>query len=71
MECDYEPDHDEFFLRSGTLVIIKGGKSAADAAIRQKAAMIGKTVEVPQSDDSGSEIIQVRAYDLIAHYGSR
>ncbi len=71
LDCDYDPDQDSFFLRFGTLVIIKGGKAATDAAIRQKAAMIGKPADAPPADDSESEVIRVHAYNLVAHYVRR
>jgi hypothetical protein len=66
LDCDYDPEQDAFFLRHGMLVIIEGGKAAVDAAIRQKAAMIGKSVD-RSSPDSVSDVIHIRAYGLVSY----
>lgn len=68
LRCDYDWERDGFFLRNGILVILKGGKSAIDASIRQKAAMLGKSMKPSASNDAVSDVIRVYAYDLAAHY---
>lgn len=71
LECDYDPDSDQFFLRHGLLVIIKGGQSAIRADISQKAALIGKQIDSPASGETDWENIRVDAYSLVLHYSTR
>lgn len=65
LNCSYDPDTDQFFLRNGMLVIIEGGKAAADAALQKKAAMIGEATPSPKSEP---EVIRIHAHDLAACY---
>ena len=74
LECDYDPSYDGFFLRNGVLVVVKGGKAAVEASIRQQASMIGEHMESRSPGDQASQqsdVIRVLAYDLVAHYARR
>jgi hypothetical protein len=67
LSCDYNPEQDGFFIQNGILVIVEGGKAANDAAIRQKALLIGENPPPSPSSDP-PDFIRVCAYDLVAHY---
>lgn len=62
LRCDYEAGHDQFFLRNGTIVIVKGGQSAIRADLSQKAALIGRKLDAPAPPDDAWDMIRVDAY---------
>ena len=70
LECDYDSSTDNLFIDKGTLVVVKGGKAAVEASIKQQASMMGlklesKTKERDDDSSAGSDAIIVLAYDLV------
>ncbi len=70
LRCDFDADQDWHYVRNGTLIVIKGGKSASEAVHAQMAATLG--IKPESNDDSvpATDVIRIDAYDLNRHYAS-
>jgi hypothetical protein len=70
LDCDYDPAFDGMFVTKGTLIVVKGGKSAKVANLRQQASMTGSRGESDPEHESSQmpDMITVLAYDLVAYY---
>jgi len=70
LRCDFDAGQDSYYVRNGTLVVIKGGKSANEAVHAQMAAMLGIKAESSGDSAPASDVIRIDAYDLNSHYAA-
>ncbi|MDH4336484.1 MAG: hypothetical protein OEX18_04325, partial [Candidatus Krumholzibacteria bacterium] len=75
LDCDYDSSSDGMYITRGTLVVVKGGRAALEATLRQQASMIGLHMESKpgawESTSQGSDTVTIHAYDLAAHFNAQ
>jgi hypothetical protein len=73
VHCDYNPSNDQYFIRGGVLVVVKGGRSAIEATMGVQEKILGIKRDDPKTFDEVDhtdvqDVIVVQAYDLISYF---